>query len=97
MDKDFTKDTIEFYTQLHELGDRARNIITAFVKAHGGSYTIDIDNDDHAWVGEEIYATALKTVSDGTVIVSNSAEYSEYLNEMDDYNILDLANYLVNL
>lgn len=97
MDKNFTKDINELYKQLREMGDRARKIITAFVKAHGGNYTIDTDSEDLAWVGEETYATALKTDGNGNVLVFNSAEYSEYLQDMDDYNLLDLANYLNNL
>lgn len=94
---DFTTRANKLYTQLQQLGDEARRIITDFVNAHGGDYTINVDEDDHAWVGEEIYATALKTDTNGNVLVFNSGQYSEYLHDMDDYNILDLAAYIVNL
>lgn len=79
------------------MGGRARRIITDFVKRHGGSYVLDTENEDLAWVGEDIYATALKVDSDGLVLVSNSGHNSEYLSRMDDYNVLDLANVLNNL
>lgn len=94
---DFTARANNLYNQLRELGDEARQIITDFVAGQGGSYTINIDEDYHVWVGEEIYATALKTDSNGNVLVFNSGQYSEYLHKMDDYNILDLATYIVNL
>lgn len=95
--KDFTTRANNLYTQLRQLGDEARQIITDFVAEQGGSYTINIDEDDHVWIGEEIYATALKTDTNGNILVFNSAQYSEYLYDMDDYNILDLASYIVNL
>ncbi len=94
MDKTFNNDCKELFKQLRALGDRAREIITDFVKSHGGEYTINIDEDDHIWVGEEAYATALKNDSNGNVLVFNSAQYSEYLHDMEDCNILDLANFL---
>lgn len=97
MDKNFTKDCTELYKQLWEMGDRARKVITAFVKSHGGEYTIDIDEGDHAWVGDEVYATALKTDRNGNVLVFNSGNYSEYLNGMANENILDLALHLNNI
>lgn len=94
---DFTTRANNRYAQLRKLGDEARQIITDFVTKHGGSYTINIDEEDHVWVGEEIYATALKLDKQGNVLVFNSGQYSEYLHGMDDYNILDLAAYIVNL
>lgn len=94
---DFTTRANNLYAQLRKLGDEARQIITDFVAKQGGSYTINIDEDDHVWVGEEIYATSLKTDTDGNVLVFNSGQYSEYLHDMDDYNILDLASYIINL
>lgn len=97
MDKTFTKDVNELYKHLRELGDRARIIITDFVNSHGGNYSFDTDNEDHIWVGEEAYSTALKIDRNGNVLVFNSAEYSEYLRDMDDYNILDIANYITNI
>lgn len=95
--KDFTTRANNLYTQLRQLGDEARQIINDFVAEQGCSYTINIDEDDHVWIGEEIYATALKTDKQGNVLVFNSGQYSEYLYDMDDYNILDLASYIVNL
>lgn len=93
----FTEKVNKLYPKLQELGDEARQIITEFVAKQGGSYTINIDEDDHVWVGEEIYATALKLGKQGNVLVFNSGEYSEYLHDMDDYNIFDLALYIANL
>ncbi|MCM1505384.1 MAG: hypothetical protein NC127_09340 [Muribaculum sp.] len=95
--KDFTARANELYAQLRQIGDETRQIITDFVAKQGGSYTINIDEDDHAWVGEEIYATALKFDKCGNVLVFNSGQYSEYLHDMDDYNILDLASYIISL
>lgn len=94
MDKTFNNDCNELFKQLWALGDRAREIITDFVKSHGGEYTINIDEDDYIWVGDDTYATALKTDSNGNVLVFNSGQYSEYIHEMEDCNILDLANFL---
>lgn len=96
-DKTFTSDASELYKRLREMGDRARKIIADFVESHGGSYEIPIDEDDHVWVGEETYATALHTDSNGNILVCNSGEYSEHLHRMDDHNILDLADYLNNI
>lgn len=92
----FTARVNNLYNQLREVSDEARQIITDFAQAHGGEYTINIDEDDHAWVGEEIYATRIST-ENGNILIHNSGEYSEYLNDMDDYNILDLAVYLSNI
>lgn len=94
MDKTFTKDCNELFKQQQMMGDRARDIITAFVQKHGGRYEIDNDPDCHAWVGEEVYATALELESTGNVLVYNSGGYSESLHDMGDRNILDLAMYL---
>lgn len=93
----FTTRVNRIYEQLRETGDEARQIIVEFVNFHGGEYAINIEEDDHAWVGEEIYATALKTDGEGNVLVFNSGQYSQYLYDMDDYNVLDLAVYLSNL
>lgn len=93
---DFSTRANNLYTQLRQLGAEARRIITEFVTKQGGSYTININEDDHVWVGEEIYAIALKTDKQGNILVFNSGQYSEYLHDMDDYNILDLATYIVN-
>lgn len=68
--KNFTMRANNLYAQLRQLGDEARQIITDFVAEQGGSYTINIDEDDHVWVGEEIYVTALKTDTNGNVLVS---------------------------
>lgn len=95
--KDFATRVCGIYNQLREIGDEARDIITEFATKQGGSYTINIDDDGHVWVGEQIYATALETDKQGNVLVLNSGEYSEYLHDMDDYNILDLAVYISNL
>lgn len=93
---EFTTRVNNLYNQLREVSDEARQIITDFAEAHGGEYTINIDEDDHAWVGEEIYATRIST-ENGNILIHNSGEYSEYLHDMDDYNILDLAVYLSNI
>lgn len=93
----FTTRVNNLYAQLRELGSESRQIITDFVAKHGGSYTINIDEDDLVWIGEEIYATALKIDPNGNVLVFNSAQYSEYINDMDDYNILDLASYITTI
>lgn len=95
-DKAFNRDCTEFFKQLREMGARAREIITAFVESRGGKYTIDIDEDDHVWVGEEIFATALEAAH-GDVMVYNSGGRSEYLSGMACDNILDLAMYLNNI
>lgn len=97
MDKTFNKDCNELFKQLKEIGDRARKITTDFVKSHGGEYTIDTDEDDPVWVGGEIYATALRSDSNGNVLVSNSGDYSEYLHDMANEDILELAMYLNNI
>lgn len=97
MDNTFNKDCNELYKQLNAMGDRSRKIITDFVKSHGGEYTINIDEDDHVWVGEEVYAVALETDDNGNVLVLNSAQCSENLHNMGDYDILDLARHLNNL
>lgn len=97
MDKTFNNDCKEFFKQLRAMGDRAREIITDFVKSHGGEYTINIDEDDHIWVGDEVYATALRSDRNDNVLVFNSGCYSEYLHEMADENILDLAMSLNNV
>lgn len=97
MDKTFSKDCGELYRQLSDLGDRARNIITEFAQKHGGNYTFDIEDDDHAWIGEETYATALKVDGNGNILVFNSCQCSEYLHDMNDFDILDLANYINDL
>ena len=85
------------YRELNDLGSEARDIITKFAQDHGGKYTFDIDNDDHIWVGEEIYATSLLIDNLGSVLVFNSGCFSEYLHNMDDYNILDLAMHILTL
>lgn len=96
MDKTFAKDTNELYRQLRELGDRARKIIRQAVEDNGGEYTFDTENEDEVWVGEDRYATEMEIDGNGNVLVFNSAGYSEYLQDMYDYNILDLANRLKN-
>lgn len=93
--ENFTTRANNLYNELRELGEEARDIITGFAKQYG-EYTFDIENDDHIWVGEENYATALK-FEHGNVLVFNSGCYSEYLHDMDDYNILDLATHILNL
>lgn len=93
-DMTFSKDCDRLYRQLSDMGDRARKIIARFVEAHGGRYTIDTEQDYIAWVGEETYATALESDGNGNILVHNSGNYSEYLNDMAGYNILDLANHL---
>lgn len=95
--KTFTTRASRLYRELNDLGKEARDIITKFAQKHGGKYTFDIDDDDHIWVGDEIYATSLSIDSNGNVLVFNSANYSEYLNDMEDYNILDLATHILNL
>lgn len=97
MDKQFTNDMTDFYKQLRNVGEQAREIIAGFVRAHGGSYTIDTENDDLVLVGADLHATAIKEDRNGNILVLNSAQYSEYLHDMDDFNILDLASYLNNL
>lgn len=97
MDNNFTTDVNKLYAQLRDLGNRARKIITEFAKRHGGNYTFDTENDDLIWLGAELFATALKIDGDGRVLVYNSAQYSEYLNNMEDCNVLDLADYLNNM
>lgn len=91
-DVNFSDDIDRFYKQLRELGDRARKIIADFVAIKGGRY--ELDDDEQIWVGDEAYATALKNDSNGNVLVFNSAQYSEYLHDMEDCNILDLADCL---
>lgn len=97
MDKAFNKDCNELFKHLKDMGDRARKIITNFVKSHGGKYTIDTDEDDPIWVGGEIYATALRSDNNGNLLVSNSGDYSEYLHDMANDDILELALYLNNI
>lgn len=92
----FTKKVMNLYAQLREAGGEARRIIMDFAEAHGGEYTINIDEDDHVWVGEGIYAKRI-SMENGNILIHNSGEYSEYLHDMDDYNILELAVYLSNI
>lgn len=93
----FTKKIKALYAQLREVGDEARRIITDFARSHGGMYTVDTEDCDLIWVGEDIYATAVEIDANGNVLVHNSARYSEYLHDMSDYNVLDLANAIHNL
>lgn len=95
--KTFITKANKLFWELYDLGKEARDIITKFAQKHNGNYTFNIDDDDHIWVGEEIYATSLQIDGNGNVLVFNSANYSEYLNDMEDYNILDLATHILNL
>lgn len=92
----FTTKVNNLYAQLREVGDEARQIITNFTEAHGGEYSLNIDEDNHAWVSEEVYVTHIST-EHGNILIHNSGEYSEYLHDIDDYNILDLAVHLSNI
>lgn len=85
----------KFYKELRELGEMARNIIREFLETHNGRYTFDTKNEDCIWVGETRYATVLEIGENDCVIVHNSEFFSEYLNDMDDYDILDLAEALL--
>lgn len=96
MDKDFVKDVNRLYAQLREIGDRAREIIRKFVESNDGRFVFDTKDDDMLFVGEERYATELEIDSNGNIVVFNSEEYSEYLEDMMDENILEIAVYCAN-
>lgn len=95
--KDFTTRANNLYAQLRQLGDEARQIITDFAKEQDGTYTLDPEIEDPVWINDDAHVTAIKMDGNGNVLVFNSAQYSEYLHDMDYYNILDLATYIVNL
>lgn len=94
MDKTFQQDTENLYKQLFKLGDRARAIISNFVRTHGGNYAIDTEFSDPVWLNEEVHVTELIQDSKGKTLVVTSGFYSIDLYEINDYNLLDLANYL---
>lgn len=85
------------YQELHSLGCEARDIIAKFADSHGGEYTFNTNDEDCIWVGNDNFAKSVFKDSCGNVLILNSGNYSEYIVDMESYNLLDLASYIINL
>lgn len=95
MNQDFVIRVNKLYKELSELGEMGREIIRDFLEAHEGRYAFDTEKEDCIWVGENRYATEIEITENDCILVHNSEFFSEYLYDMDDYNILDLAEALI--
>lgn len=91
--KPFTSRCGEFYRELGQLANEGRAIIAARLASLGGYWLIDDENDDPAWVAPEAYARELRTEPDGTIRVTDSELDTRRLDQIEDYYILDLANF----
>ena len=92
MDKTFSKDVDNLNKQLRELGERARKIIEDFVEKHGGRYSFDNETND-IYVGRD-FVTHITTDALGRVYIHDSAWRDILLYQIDDLDILELAERL---
>lgn len=93
---EFRSRTDVFYKELRELSDHARKTVREFISRHNGAYEFNPD-DDLPWVGDDRFATKIIQYGNGNVDVFNSAGYSENLDKMDQFNTLDLAEYVIRI
>lgn len=97
MNKEYSERLAAFYEEMHALGAQAKQIITEFVKSHGGRFEIETERTGEAWLNDREYATGLETEGDGCIFVLTSGEEAYNLEDLMPYEIMDLANTLNNL